>query len=213
MEPPPDFEPALEGALPGAEELFETPSRASKAIPAMEGKCLQILSDLPVKLGDFIAERFCDLLEDERLVFLLERTWERSQGGSFDFAGVAQQIAEELGDEDFFDQVSALICAERDVEEARYEQVYLDTIVRMQERWYTREKEKADRRAKVARSDEEILEIAMLLRELHRVKRELDVRLQKKRLSWASRATPAKNSGPSKVPPLEPAEEPSPKAW
>lgn len=213
MEPPPDFEPVLDGAPPSAEELFETPRRASKPIPAMEGKCLQILSDLPVKLGDFIAERFCDLLEDERLVFLLERTWERSQGGSFDFAGVAQQIAEELGDEDFFDQVSALICAERDVEEARYEQVYLDTIVRMQERWYTREKEKADRRAKVARSDEEVLEIAMLLRELHRVKRELDVRLQKKRMSWAARAAPAKNSGPSKVPPLEPAEEPPPKAW
>lgn len=186
--PPEDWQPAgapMEEAGPpmeGFEEEVRAPYRPQR-INHLEGFCLQILTDLPDKLDSFIEERFCDLLEDERLVYLLERTWSRKQEtGKADFSMVAQQLAEELGDPDFLDQVSALICAERDEDEKNYEQMYFDTIVTMQQRWLKTEEEKVTRRAREARTAEQIMEVSRQLQELNRLKGELDPMLQRKRM-------------------------------
>jgi DNA primase len=181
--PPPEWAgaPLEEGAQAGPGEEPWVVER--RAIDALEGFCLQILVDLPGKLGDFLQERFGELLGDERLVYLLERAWERrGADGQADFSTVAQQLSEELGDADFFDQVSTLICAERDEDAGHYEQKYYDTIVKLQERWWRSEKEKVDRQTEGARSEEEIMAAAIRVRDLNRLKVDLDVRLQRKRL-------------------------------
>ncbi len=181
--PPEDGAPGPRGDL-----LFdEGPALQGprQPIPQLEGRCLQILADLPDRLGEFIAASCCQLMTDERLVNLIERVHERATqtGKAPEYALVAQQLAEELGDQDFFDQISALLCAERAWDGDRIEPTYLGTITTLQKQWL-REEEKKIQRLLVATdlSAEAAMKILKRQKDLNKLRADLDVRLQRKRL-------------------------------
>mgnify|MGYP000530721425 CR=1 FL=1 len=153
-------------------------------IPRLEGQCLQLLVDLPDRFAEFFAEGCCQLLTDERLVHLLERVHERLKEGEKgpQYALVAQQLGEELGDQAFFQQISALLVAERPYNEVNIEQNYLDVITRMQMRWIEEEEKNIARQMRtVDTRSPDLIKMLMRKRELDQLRAELDTRLQRKK--------------------------------
>ena len=96
---------------------------------------------------------------------------------------IAQELSHELGDEDFVRQVSALQCADRSYTEIKKDQTYLDTITELQRRWIKAEEKKIQRLlTAVDQSTETAMKVLLRQRELNKLRAELDVRLQRKRL-------------------------------
>jgi len=166
---------------------FEVPqlSVEPRAVPALEAACLQVLSDSPDKLREFVDNGCCPLLTDERLVFLIERVCEQHKLADKppEYVMAAQRLAAELGDPDYFDQVSAILCSERGYTEENLDKNYFDLITRLQLRWLEREQVRANQMAsRVIPDTEEENELILLLAELNHVRRDLDLRLQKKKV-------------------------------
>lgn len=177
-------EPAYEAQYDEADAADTPEVAAVMPIPRLEGYCLQLLTDAPSRLTEFMDEGCCQLLSDERLVNLLERvhTRHRETGQNPEFALAAEQLAADLGDQDFFDQISTLLVADRPYDDARMEQTYIDTLINLQRRWIEEEDKKIRRLMRdVVPGTEEASKVMERLREMNRIRAELDPRLQRKR--------------------------------
>ena len=156
-----------------------------RPIPALEAKCLTIVSESPERMTEFVENQCCDLLTDKRVVYLIERVDERRKQVSEDTASLfpaeANALAQDLGDPDFHRQVVTALAQDLHLEDEQREIYFVDVLRQLQRQWLDREQDELERIATTLGGDpakqDEWFE---RMREFNRVRLQLDQQYQHK---------------------------------
>lgn len=155
-----------------------------KPLPIAEARLLQVLSDLPGRLVEFVDENGCRLLSDERLVVLIERVYAQHLETERppEYARLAEEFSQEHGDPDLFSQVSALLCAERPYNDETIERTYSEIVITLQLGWLEQEERALlEIERSVVPGSQEEMDALIRRQETIKLRRELDLQYQRKR--------------------------------
>lgn len=185
--PPPGHPAAWDGPTEDAPQPVRTP------LPSLEAACLQVLVDLPELLDHFVEEGGCQLLSDERIIYLIERVYaQRRKTAHAEVAILAEELTDELGDPHFLDQISALLCAERPYEPAAAESIYIDVLNALKRVWLGGERSRTLGLLAEARDGSRMQkDLLERVRELNQYQKALDERHKRKYPDRHPEPTPA----------------------
>ncbi len=163
-------------------------ARDETPLPNLEAACVQVLSLLPERLVSFAEQdSYQQLFTDERLVYLIERAhaYRKLHPDRVPpMAVLAEVVAESQGDPHFTRQITQLLeDAEEKFPADRLQQVWGDTVTRLQRDWLDREQHLVDEAVRtVEPGSDEYLVVIQRLKALNEARARLDIRLERKRM-------------------------------